>query len=483
MSNPNILSERYASEYLNHLFSEENRIMLERAFWVFIMKSQKKLGLEIPDNVILAYETAIPKINLQRIKKIEKTTNHDVKAKIEAFVEAAGMQGSGEHIHRGMTSRDLTDNIEQAIYRQASIHIFQQYAGLLDKMISVGKQNSKIVIVARTHLQPAQPTLLGRRFSMWAEELHYHLNSFGEFIRNYPLRCIKGPVGTVSDMSNLLKMYPENDDYYSEKYVHPKLDELLRMELGFNEILISPGQVYPRSIDYDLVSKLVCLSSAPTNFATTMQLMAGMQLVTEGFSEGQTGSTAMPHKMNTPNCERIVSLSRLLKGYATAAAELVGTQWCEGDVSCSALRREVMPSAFYAVEGICITAQKVLKNMRTYPEMIKKELDYNAPFLATTGLLVMATNYGMGREKAHEIIKECALEEAEYLHTGKLPHKDFATRLAENQEFKKHNITKTSIQIEIAEAKKTTGLAAYQIDGVRNKVFDLAQNFREYLDE
>lgn len=432
MTNSNILSERYAGTEINSLFSEKGRILAERELWISVMKAQKKLGLNIPDEAIAKYEGAKENIDLLKIKEIEKTTKHDVKAKIEAFVEAAGAE---EHIHKGMTSRDLTDNVDQLIVKKASKIIFGKYVSILKNLLEKSDEYKSIILTARTHHQPAQATLLGRRFSMWAEELRLGLTNLESTIEKYPLRGIKGPVGTQFDMLTLLKDKSKVDE----------LESLIAQELEFNHILKSPGQVYPRSLDYNILSSLSNISSACENFAKGMRLMSGYELMTEGFKKGQVGSSAMPHKMNTRSSERICSLAELLKMYADGASRLSGDQWEEGDVSCSVIRRVILPDAFYTSDGLCETTLNVLSNMGAYPEVISKETDKYLPFLATTEILMTAINAGIGRETAHEIIKTYAVEEALKMKEGAYEPK-LIEKLSEDPIFIKHNITKKDLE-------------------------------------
>ncbi|MFH1682734.1 MAG: adenylosuccinate lyase [Candidatus Woesearchaeota archaeon] len=404
MVNPNILSQRYTTKKINEIFSEEGRILAERELWIAVMKAQQELGLDIPSEEIIRYEQAKTDMNLNRINEIEKITRHDVKAKIEAFVEAAGAQ---EHIHKGMTSRDLTDNVEQMQFKKASQIIFGKYISILRHFLDKAKEYPQ-TITSRTHHQPAQPTILGRRFSMWAEELYFNLEIFEDFLKNYPLRGIKGPVGTQADLLALLG---------DERKVEI-LEEKVANLLGFQKTLSSPGQVYARSLDYQLVSQLSFLSSSCENFALTMRLMAGSELVTEGFKEGQTGSSAMPHKMNTRSSERICGLGKIIKGYQDMVSRLSGDQWEEGDVSCSVIRRVALPDSFYAADGLCETTLTILNEMGIYPKLIEAELNKYLPFLATTKILMAAVKSGYGREQAHEIIKRHAVQEALKMREG-----------------------------------------------------------------
>ena len=182
--------------------------------------------------------------------------------------------------------------------------------------------------------------------------------------------------------------------------------------LGFERTLTSVGQVYPRSLDLDVVAALVQAAAAPSSLATTLRLMAGHELVTEGFQDGQVGSSAMPHKMNTRSCERVNGLAVILRGHLTMVGELAGNQWNEGDVFCSVVRRVAMPDAFFAADGLFQTFLTVLDELGPYPAVIERELDRYLPFLATTRVLVAAVGKGVGREVAHEVIKVHAVAAA-----------------------------------------------------------------------
>ncbi len=465
MSNLNILSQRYATPEMNKIFSEKNKISLERNLWIAVMKAQKRLGVEIPSEEIEKYERAKKDINIEEIEEIERKTKHDVKAKIEGFVKVAGAE---EHIHKGMTSRDLTDNVEQIQIKQASQLIFGKYISILRHMRDKSKEYKNLILTARTHHQPAQPTLFGRRIAMWAEELLVNLRDFERFIQNYPLRGIKGPVGTQSDMLKLLG---------SKKKVN-ELERMIAKELGFKKVLSATGQVYPRSLDYKLIANLSLIATANQNFSKGIRLMAGYELVTEGFQKGQVGSSAMPHKMNTRNSERINGFSELLKMYSNGASRLAGDQWEEGDVSCSVIRRVIIPDSFYASDGICETTLTVLNQMGAYPRTINQELDKYLPFLATTQILMIAVKRGLGREKAHEIIKHYTVKEALSMkEKGKKPQ--VLERLAEDENFKKVGITKELLHKILKDKKQFIGNAKNQINKVNRKINYMLKKYPE----
>lgn len=452
----NVLATRYATTDIKRIYSDIGKIQAERDLWISVMRGQKQLGMDIPEEDIRKFEAAKNNIDFERIRQLEKELRHEPNNKIQAFIEVAN---AGEYLHLGMTSRDLTDNVEQMQILKASKIIFGKYISILRHLIDKTEKYRNIMLVARTHHQPAQPTLLGRRFSMWAEELIEHLEPFKEFTDKYPLRGIKGPIGTQADMKTLLGS--------SEKV--QELEESIAKELGFNRTLNSTGQIYPRSLDYKLVSNLALLTASPENFAITMRLMAGDELVTEGFKKGQVGSSAMPHKMNTRTSERICGLAELVKMYNDGASRISGNQWGEGDVSDSVVRRVIIPDSIFASDGLCESTLTVLNEMGAYPTMISKELDRYLPFLATTQILAEAVKKGLGREEAYAAIRKHAKAVALEMREKGLERNTLAERLGNELLFKEKGITQEEIYEMLQDNQRFLGEANSQIDKVIDK--------------
>ena len=393
-ASPNVLANRYATKEMVVIFDPINKIIAERKFWITILRLQKASGLSITDSDITSYEKVVETVDLTSIEKRERANRHDVKARIEEFNSLAGL----EKIHIGLTSRDLTENIEliaikdglNLVRRRTLETLF-----LLEKSIT---KYEKTYMVGRSHNVAAQVTTLGKRFATCAQELLFSLASLEELIARLPLRGLKGPVGTGQDQIATLGSIKDLN----------KLEEKLAKEYGFENTLSSVGQIYPRSIDFEVVSKLLQIASAPSSMATTIRLMSGFGLVSEGFKSGQVGSSAMPHKMNARSSERINGMMVLLRGYTTMAADLAGDQWNEGDVSCSVVRRVIIPDAFYTIDGLLHTFMTVLNEFGIYEENINNELAEQLPFLATSQILTELVKKGMGREIAHELIKKHA---------------------------------------------------------------------------
>jgi len=400
-----VLADRYASAAMRSIWSAESKIIQERKLWIAVMRAQSGLGHPIPADVIADYERVLADVNLASIDKREQLTRHDVKARIEEFNALAGH----EAIHAGMTSRDLTENVEAMQVRDGLLLVQDRVVAALDMLAERAGEYIDQPITGRSHNVAAQVTTLGKRFASAAEELLFAYERLENLISRYPIRGIKGPVGTAQDSVDLL----------GSATSHQKLEEEIAAHLGFSRVLDSTGQIYPRSFDFDVVTTLVQLAAAPSSFATSIRLMAGAELVTEGFKAGQVGSSAMPHKMNTRSCERVNGLSVILRGYASMVGELSGDQWNEGDVSCSVVRRIALPDAFYAIDGLLETFLTVLNEFGAFPEVINAELTRYLPFLATTKILVAAVKAGVGRELAHEVIKEHAVAAALGIRAGK----------------------------------------------------------------
>jgi adenylosuccinate lyase len=390
-------------------------------------------------------------------------TRHDVKARIEEFNALAGH----EQVHKGMTSRDLTENVEQLQIRRSLEFIRGKAAALLARLARLAVEHTDLVMAGRSHNVAAQATTLGKRFATAADELHVAFGRLDDLLERYPLRGVKGPVGTAQDMLDLL-----DGDAAKLAELEHKVAEFL----GFRRVLTSVGQVYPRSLDFDVLSALVQLAAAPSSLAKTIRLMAGHELVTEGFKPGQVGSSAMPHKMNTRSCERVNGLTVILRGYLAMTGELAGDQWNEGDVSCSVVRRVALPDAFFALDGLLETMLTVLDEFGAYPAVVARELDRYLPFLATTKVLMASVRAGVGRETAHEAIKENAVAVALAMREQGLERNDLLDRFAADQRIP---LDRAQLDELLADRLSFTGVAGAQVDAV---AADIAKTLERFPD-
>ena len=461
MTVPNVLANRYASTAMREVWSPEHKIVAERRLWLAVIEAQRDLGVDFggddPDEVLQAYRDVIDRVDLDSINARERVTRHDVKARIEEFNALAGH----EHVHKGMTSRDLTENVEQ-MQVLASLRIVRdRIVAALVMLTDLATRYADQPIAGRSHNVAAQITTLGKRFATAADELLVAHQRVDELIRRYPARGIKGPVGTSQDMLDLLGGDEER---------LADLEGRIAGHLGFEHVFTSTGQVYPRSLDYDVVTALAQVAAAPSNVATSIRLMAGHELVTEGFKPGQVGSSAMPHKMNTRSCERVNGLAVVVRGYVSMVGELAGDQWNEGDVSCSVVRRVALPDAFFAIDGLFETFLTVLADFGAFPAVIEAELSRYLPFLTTTKVLMAAVRKGVGREVAHEAIKEHAVSVALAMRESGAAN-DLVERLAGDQRL---GLTREELDALVSEPLELSGSARSQVARLAAQVAEIA---------
>ena len=460
---PNVLAGRYASAQLVGLWSPQHKVVLERQLWLAVLKAQAELGIDVPAGAVADYERVLTEVDLASIAERERVTRHDVKARIEEFNDLAGH----EQVHKGMTSRDLTENVEQLQIRQSLEFVRGKVAAVLARLARLAIEHTDLVMTGRSHNVAAQATTLGKRFASAADELNVAFGRLEDLIERYPLRGVKGPVGTAQDMLDLLG---------GDAAKLAELEHKVAAFLGFRRVLTSVGQVYPRSLDFDVLSALVQLAAAPSSLAKTIRLMAGHELVTEGFKPGQVGSSAMPHKMNTRSCERINGLTVILRGYLSMTGELAGDQWNEGDVSCSVVRRVALPDAFFALDGLLETLLTVLDEFGAYPAVVARELDRYLPFLATTKVLMASLRAGVGRETAHEAIKENAVAVALAMREQGAERNDLLDRLAADSRIP---LDRAQLDELLADRLSFTGVAGAQVDAVAAEIAKTLERFPE----
>lgn len=462
---PDVLASRYASQAMKALWSPKGRILCERELWIAVLKAQQELGVPVKTGAIEAYERVKGKIDLASIAKRERVNHHDVKARIDEFCDLAGFQ----EIHKGMTSRDLTENTEQLQILSSLKLLREKAVAALYRLSLAAEKGKSLMITARTHNAAAQPTTWGKRLAMFGQEILSALTPLDSFIRHYAVKGIQGAVGTQLDLITLF-----NGDQNKVAAFHRAIGRYLGVETALNAV----GQIYPRSLDFQAASTVSALCSGPGSFATTLRLMAGFETASEGFSKGQVGSSAMPHKMNSRSCERIQSLRVIVNGFLSMLNEISGTQWNEGDVSCSAVRRVALPGLFYAADGIYETFLTILDQMQLFPAVIEQENEHYFPFLCTTTLLMEAVKKGAGRETAHEAIKEHAVQTVLELREGRLKKNNLLERLAADSRL---GLSLPELEAVLSHGEALTGDAERQVERFREAVDAWCTRFPEAI--
>lgn len=457
---PDVLAARYASAAMTALWSPRRKALRERQLWLAVLRAQRDLGVAVPDEAVAAYQRVVDEgedgVDLAAIAARERVSRHDVKARIEEFAARAGH----EHIHKGLTSRDVTENVEGLLVAESLRLVRRKAVAVAARLGRRAAEFDAVVMAGRSHNVAAQPTTLGKRFATAADELLAALARVDDLLARYPLRGIKGPVGTAQDMLDLL----------GTPAALAQLEREVAAHLGAARTLTSVGQIYPRSLDYEVLTALTQLAAAPSSLALTIRLMAGHELVTEGFAPGQVGSSAMPHKMNARSCERVNGLMVVLRGYAGMAGELAGAQWNEGDVSDSVVRRVALPDAFFAIDGLLETILVVLDDFGAFPAVIARELDRYLPFLTTTAVLMAAVRAGVGRERAHEVIKTHAVDVALAMREKGETDNDLWARLAADPRL---GLSAADLAAVRADPLAFTGAARAQVAAVVAAVADV----------
>jgi len=444
------------------IWAPEAKVIAERKLWIAVLHAQAAVGVDIPADAITAYLAVVDQVDLRSIDDRERVTKHDVKARIEEFNALAGY----ELVHVGMTSRDLTENVEQMQIRESLLLVRDKSVAALDRLAGLAVAYSDTAMAGRSHNVAAQMTTLGKRFATVADEMLIAFRRLEHLIHDYPLRGIKGPVGTAQDMLDLV----------GDEQKLAQIEKAVAEHLGFTRVLTSVGQIYPRSLDFDVVSALVQIASGPSDMATTIRLMAGQELVTEGFRPGQVGSSAMPHKMNARSCERVNGFHVLLRGYMTMTADLAGQQWNEGDVACSVVRRVALPDSFFAIDGLFETFLTVLDDFGAFPAIIDKELQRYLPFLSTTKILIASVRAGVGREVAHEAIKEHAVAVALDMRETGTTVNDLFARLGADERIP---LSESELVALVSDPLSFTGAAGAQVAAVAEQIEGITARYAQ----
>ena len=448
------------------IWSPRAKILLEREFWIAVMRAQRRLGLDVPAAAIEAYERVKEDIDLERIRTRERVTRHDVKARIDEFCALAGF----EHVHKGLTSRDLTENVEQLQILRSLQVLRVKYVACLQRLAQRARQYRSLVIAGRSHNVPAQPTTVGKRLAMFGTEMLLAFHGLEDLLARYPLRGLKGPVGTQLDLLTL---------FGGDMAKVAALEREIAAALGFTAVLGSVGQVYPRSLDWQVVSAVYQLAAGPSSFATTMRLMAGIDLAVEGFQDGQVGSSAMPHKVNSRSCERINGLRAVLGGHLAMVGAIAGDQWNEGDVSCSVVRRVALPGAMFAVDGVLETFATVVSEMEVFAGAVEAERERVSAWLGTTTVLMEAVKRGAGREAAHAAIKEQVMALARDVRAGRAQPGDLVGRLVGDGRV---GLSAEELRAALAGAAGLIGGAVAQVDAFVAEVDQLIRRVPESAD-
>lgn len=401
----NPLCERYASADMQRLFSPDKKFSTWRKLWVALAESEKELGINISEEQIAEMKDKIYDIDYEAANRYEAETRHDVMAHVKTYGDACPK--AKPIIHLGATSCFVGDNTDLIIYREALKLVENRLIALLSLYYDFCLEHKNEKTLAYTHFQAAQPTTVGKRATLWAQDLTFDLEKLRQLIDSIKLLGCKGTTGTSA---SFLKLFGNEEKVY-------KLEELIAKKMGFDGCYAVSGQTYSRKIDYYILSTLSGIAQSASKFATDVRLLSHLKEVDEPFETGQIGSSAMAYKRNPMRSERICSLSRLVISEAANPAITASSQWLERTLDDSANRRISIPEAFLAIDGVLTLYGNVLKGLTVYPVVIEKHLREEMPFIATENIMMYLVQKGGDRQAVHEAIRELSVETAKEVKT------------------------------------------------------------------
>ena len=397
----NPLLTRYASYEMQNIFSSDTKNKLWRKCWIALAKAEKELGLPITTEQIDLLEKFKDDINYADMQKFESEVRHDVMAHIKAYAkqvpEAAGI------IHLGATSCFVTDNTEIMVIDMALKVVERKLVNVLDKLKKFALKYKDLPTLGFTHLQPAQLTTVGKRATLWMQELLLDYENLEHLKSTIRLRGVKGTTGT---QASYLELFDGNHEKVKE------LEKLVAKELGYSKIYAVTGQTYSRKFDYNVLTVLSQIAQSCYRFSNDMRILQNMKELEEPFEKNQIGSSAMAYKRNPMRSERMGSLARYLLSLPINTAITASTQWCERTLDDSANKRIVIAQSFLTVDAILNLYLNIAENIVVYEKVIEKHILAELPFMATENILMEAVKAGGNRQELHEVIRVCSMQAA-----------------------------------------------------------------------
>jgi len=444
----NPLCKRYAGKEMQQIFSDDNKFSTWRKLWVALAESEKELGLPISEDQIEEMKAHIYDINYEVAKKKEAEVRHDVMAHIHAYGEQCPL--AKPIIHLGATSCYVGDNTNIILMRSALLRIKKLLINTLAKLYEFADKYKDLPCLAYTHFQAAQPTTVGKRATLWMQDLVFDLDQLEFTLKNLKLLGCKGTTGTAASFLSLFE-----GDHEKVKLLEQKIAE----KMGFDSVYKVSGQTYSRKVDYYVLSVLSGIAQSAAKFSNDIRLLSHLKEIEEPFEAGQIGSSAMAYKRNPMRSERIASLARYVIVNTQNPAFTASAQWLERTLDDSANGRISIPEAFLAVDGILSLYINIVSGLTVYPRMIKKHLDEELPFMATENILMYCVKKGGDRQALHERIRRHSIAAA-----GKVKQEggenDLLKRILEDKAF---GLTEEELNT-ITDVRRFTGRAKEQTE-------------------
>lgn len=461
----NPLTSRYASTSMIELFGARRRIGIWRRLWIALAEAQQELGLSITDSQLDQLRSQVDNIDFEAAAAHERRLRHDVMAHVHTFGDLC--PSARAIIHWGATSAYVTDNADLILLREALQLVRNRLVTVIDRLGQFAAAHRDLACLGFTHMQPAQPTTIGKRATLWAYDLVMDLDQVEQRLQGLRARSTKGTTGT---QASFLKLFDGN----SEKVL--QLEQLVAKKIGFAGTYAVTGQTYPRKVDVQIVDTLSGIAQSAHKAATDVRLLAARKEMEEPFESSQVGSSAMAYKRNPMRCERICSLSRYVMSLQTSAGNTAANQWMERTLDDSANRRLVLPEIFLAVDAVLVLSQNVSSGLIVYPQVIASNLNMELPFMVTENILMAAVASGGDRQELHQKIRDHSQQAAELIkHEGR-PN-DLMDRLRQDTAF-----ADVDLDAEL-DASGLIGLAPVQVDDfLKNLVDPIRRKYPDALD-
>lgn len=460
------LNTRYSSSEMSYLFSDDMKFKTWRKLWVALAESEKYLGLNITDEQIEELKNNIDNINYDAAEEREKITRHDVMSHVYAYgLQCPSAKGI---IHLGATSCYVGDNTDLIIMKEALILIRKKILNVMHHLSKFAIKYKDLPTLGFTHLQPAQLTTVGKRATLWMQDLLLDIENLDFVIKNIKFRGVKGTTGT---QASFMELFNGNEELVK------KLDDLVTKKMGFEASYLVTGQTYPRKVDSIILNTLSEIAQSAYKFSNDLRILQSMKEIEEPFEKNQIGSSAMAYKRNPMRSERMSALCRYIITNSLNPAITASTQWFERTLDDSANKRIAVAEAFLALDGVLNLYINISSNMVVYEKVIRSHIDNELPFMATENILMEAVKKGGDRQELHERIRVHSMQAANRVKEHGL-NNDLLERIAEDQTF---HLDKEEIS-SILDYKKFIGRAPGQvIDFVNSYVNALLENNKEIL--
>ena len=450
----NPLVSRYASSEMVTLFSDDRKFKLWRKLWIALAETQSELGLEISPNQLAELRAKLDQIDYEKIAAYERKLRHDVMAHVHGYADLCPT--ARPIIHLGATSCFVTDNADLILFREALGLVRDRLVSVIDLLARFAEGHRDLACLGFTHMQPAQPTTVGKRACLWAYDLVLDLEEIEHRMERLRFRSTKGTTGTQASFLSLF----DGD--------HKKVDQLEKIvaqKMGFDSTYAVTGQTYPRKVDAQIIDVLGGIAASAHKAASDLRLLQHRKEIEEPFEKSQVGSSAMAYKRNPMRSERICALARFAMGLQTTAAQTLATQWMERTLDDSAIRRLVLPQAFLAIDAILKLYQNVTQGLVVYPRVISKRLAEELPFMATEEILMEGVRRGGDRQALHEKIRSHSHDAARVVKEQG-GENDLLHRLSSDDSFAKIDLDS------LLDASRFVGRAPEQVDAFIAEVIE-----------